>query len=137
MLYCAIDGHTVLPMSAIKPLPWLLALLLCWQAVATAATPMMMRAGSPAATATGHLAAAATDDCAHAVPKHCAESHSQAAGADHCGQPCKHCPGSVTGHLLTSITVLPIPAVSSPPSFAELPFSSRQPLVIHRPPIAA
>lgn len=123
-------------MPAIKPLPWLLALLLlCWQAVAMAAAPMVMPAGGPATTATGHLAA--TDDCGHAMPKHCAESRSQAAGADHCGQPCKHCPGSATGHLLTLITVLPIPAVSGPPSFAALPFSSRQPLVIQRPPIAA
>jgi hypothetical protein len=124
-------------MLSFKPLPWLLALLLCWQAAATAAAPMMPRADSPAAAVTGHLATAAADDCGHAMPKHCTESGSAAAGADHCGQQCKHCPGSATGHLLTSITVLPIPAVSSPPSFAELPFSSRQPLVIHRPPIAA
>lgn len=123
-------------MPAIKPLPWLLALLLCWQAVAAA--PMVMPAGGPATTATtatGHLAA--TDDCGHAMPKHCAESRGQAAGADHCGQQCKHCPGSTTGHLLTLITVLPIPTVSGPPSFAALPFSSRQPLVTYRPPIAA
>ena len=117
-------------MPAIKPLPWLLALLLCWQAMATAAAPMVMPAGGP-------VAATATDDCGHAMPKHCAESPRQAAGADHCGQPCKHCPGSAAGHLLTLITVLPIPAVSRPPSFAALPFSSRQPLAIHRPPIAA
>ena len=122
-------------MPAIKPLPWLLALLLCWQAVAMAAAPMVMPAGGPAATATGHPTA--TDDCEHAMPRHCAESHSQAAGADHCGQSCKHCPGSTTGHLLTLIAVLPIPTASGPPSFAALPFSSRQPLVIQRPPIAA
>lgn len=124
-------------MPAIKPLPWLLALLLCWQAVIATAAPMLMPAGSLGAGITGHLAAAATDDCGHALPKHCAESGSTAAGADHCGQHCKHCPGSAIGYLLTLIAVMPIPAVSSQPSFTELPFSSRQPLVIHRPPIAA
>ncbi len=136
VLYCAIDGRALLPMLPIKPLPWLLALLLCWQAVATTTAPMKVPADGPAATATGHLVAA-TDDCEHAMPKHCAESRSLAAGADHCGQHCKHCPSSATGHLLTLIAVIPMPATSGQPSFTQLPFSSRQPLVIHRPPIAA
>ena len=136
VFYCAIDGRALLPMPLFKPLFRLLALLLCWQAVAIAAAPMKMPADGRAATAAGHLVAA-TDDCKHAVPKHCAESRSQAVGADHCGQHCKHCPSSTTGHLLTLIAVIPMPARSGQPLFTQPPFSSRQSLVIHRPPIAA
>ncbi len=129
-------------MSPIKPLPWLLALLLCWQAMATAAAPILMPAGG-SGTASGtavaeHPMATAADDCEHALPTHCAESGRATAGADHCGQQhCKHCPGSVTGYLLTPIAAMPIPATSNPPSFTELPSSSRQPSVVYRPPIAA
>ena len=123
-------------MSPIKSLPWLLALLLCWQALATAAAPMMMPAGSSGTAVAEHPMAA--DDCEHALPTHCAESGRATTGADHCGQQdCKHCPGSVTGHLLTPIAAMPIPATSNPPSFTELPSSSRQPRVVYRPPIAA
>lgn len=138
MLYWVTDGRTLLPMSATKLLPGLLALLLCWQAVATAAAPIMMPTGSSGTAVAQHPMATAADDCGHALPKHCAESGRAAAGADHCGQQhCKHCPGSVTGYLLTPIAAMPIPATSDPPSFTELPFSSRQPRVVYRPPIAA
>ena len=125
-------------MSPIKPLPWLLALLLCWQAMATAAAPILMPAGGSGTAVAEHPMATAADDCGHALPTHCAESGRAAAGADHCGQQdCKHCPGSVTGSLLTLIPVTPMRATSGQPLFTQPPFSSRQPSVVYRPPIAA
>jgi hypothetical protein len=125
-------------MFPIKPLPWLLVLLLCWQAVATVAAPVMMPTGSAGTAVAEHPMATAADDCGHAQPRHCAESGRATTGVDHCGQQdCKHCPGSVTGYLPTPIAAIPLPAISRPPSFAELPSSSRQPRVAYRPPIAA
>ncbi|MGE3298209.1 MAG: hypothetical protein AB7I68_12790 [Porticoccaceae bacterium] len=138
MLYWVIDGRALLPMFPIKPLPWLLVVLLCWQAVAAVAAPVMMPAGSPGTAVAEHPMATPADDCGHAQPRHCAESGHAAAGADHCGQPqCKHCPGSVTGTLLTLLPVIPMRATSCQPSFTQLPSSSRQPRVAYRPPIAA
>ena len=125
--HCANDGRPYLPMR--NPLSWLLALLLCWQAVAAAAAPVTMPPGHAPVTAAAH-----SGDCGHVTPGHCPESRHQTAGL--CATQCQHCPSPVA--CLPTPGALPQPpAASDPPALARAPLPAHPPSPIYRPPIAA
>ena len=109
-------------------LNWLLALLLCWQGLAVAAT---VTATSPVITSGKtlhgqHHATAAPADCAH-HPEHCRQADDS--GPHHCGQQCLHCPAPTAGQLAT---VLPAPG--SPPDAVAARAPPRPGFEIYRPP---